>query len=109
MESLDKGIGNNSAYTHAAANTASGVDTYVFIADGVKVNRNDGCIHFVGLAESKTVIEPGEYKVVKSKPETLARREIEKQLPSARFRQFAVGNVARIAANGDVIEVEQAA
>lgn len=96
-ESLRVGIGNNSKYTH--------VDTYLQIAPGIKVHKELGEIHFNGLAHSKTIIVPGTYKKVNSAPLTLAKKAIEKELPSGRFRQFVVTQIERIALNGEVIEV----
>jgi hypothetical protein len=100
-ESLIVGIGNNSAYTNA--------DTYVQ-ADGipgVKIHKETGCLYVTGLVEEKTVLEAGEpEKPVKSRPLTIAKRKIEKTLPSGRFRQLIIKNVSRLACNGDVIEME---
>ena len=99
-ESLAVGIGNNSAYTNA--------DTYVSLPNipGVKIHKETGALHVTGLVEGKEVVTPGTYKVVKSSPKTIAKRAIEKTLASGRFRQFAFSNVARLAAKGNVLEIE---
>jgi hypothetical protein len=97
-ESLAVGIGKNSAYTAA--------DVYEQIAPGIKVHRETGDVHVMGLAHAKTVIVPGEYREVKSRNGvTAAKKRITKLLPSDRVRQFAVPNVSRVAANGDVLEL----
>jgi hypothetical protein len=102
-ESLTLGIGNNTKYTCA--------DVYVE-ADGipgVKIHKETGCLYVTGLLEEKTVIEAGEpYKEVKSRPLTIAKRKIEKDLPSHRFRQLIIKRVRRLAANGEVLEIEGA-
>jgi hypothetical protein len=100
-ESLILGIGNNTKYTCA--------DTYVHAEGikGVKVHKETGALYVSGLVEEKTVLEAGEpEKPVKSKPLTIAKRKIEKTLPSGRFRQLIIGNVRRCAANGEVLEIE---
>lgn len=104
-ESLTVGIGNNSKYVHRAD---GGADTYVH-ADGipgVKVHKDTGVVYVTALVEHKTVIEPGVHKVVKSRPLTIAKKEVEKHLPSRRFRQFILKNVNRAALNGTVLEID---
>jgi hypothetical protein len=103
-KSLEVGIGHNPKYVHAPENG----DTYVMLegVPGCKVHKETGEVHLTGLSQHKTVLEAGEYKEVKSKPETLAKQEIEKQLPSARFRQFLLNRVLTAKLNGDVWEVE---
>lgn len=106
LESLAKGVGHNSQYVHSAENA----DTYETIPGlpGIKVHRETGEIHVSGLVHSKRVIEAGEYKVVKSSPKTIAKNKIRKELPSARFRQYKLDNLKRVAANGEVLELETA-
>lgn len=103
-ESLTVGIGNNSKYVHAP----HAADTYVH-ADGipgVKIHKETGVVYVTALVEDKTVLQPGTYKEVKSKPLTLAKKAVEKNLPSRRFRQFILKNVTRAALNGDVLEID---
>jgi hypothetical protein len=101
-ESLTLGVGNNTKYTCA--------DTYVAVMGipGVRVHKETGCLYVSGLVEEKTILEAGEpYKEVKSKPLTIAKQKIEKTLPSSRFRLLVIERVRRLAANGEVIEIEQ--
>lgn len=65
-------------------------DAYVTIAQGIKYCVSTGEIHVSGLSHAKQVIEPGNWPVVNSKPLTLAKKALEKDLPKARWRQFAV-------------------
>jgi hypothetical protein len=102
-ESLTKGIGNNSAYTHGPEQA----DTYLHV-DGlpnVTFNKNDGVLHIKALVVSKEVIEPGEYKEVKSRPLTLAKKSVSKALDLRRekVRQFALTNINEAKVNGDTI------
>ena len=98
--SLTLGVGNNPEYTNA--------DTYAYYEglDGVKVHKETGALYFNGLAQSKEVITAGTYKKVNSSPKTLAKKAIERDLPSGKFRTFALTNVSRAALNGNILEVE---
>ncbi len=98
-ESLDKGIGNNSAYTQA--------DTYTHLDNlpGVKIHNETGELYISGLQERKEVIAPGTYKKVNSAPKTLAKKKIEKALPSGRFRTLALGNITGARVRGHVLEL----
>lgn len=103
-ESLTLGIGNNSKYTCA--------DTYVPVEGipGVRVHKETGTIYVAGLLEHKTILEEGApYPPVNSAPLTIAKRKIEKTLPSGRFRLLIIKRVKRIAAMGEVLEIEEEA
>lgn len=105
QESLIVGVGNNSQYVHSPQNA----DTYVYIDGliGIRVHKDNGSLYVNGLSQSKIILEAGKpYKTVKSSPLTLAKREIMKNLPSNRFRQFILKNVTRCACNGEVLEID---
>jgi hypothetical protein len=100
LESLTKGVGNNSAYTNA--------DTYDYIdgLPGVRIHRETGALYVSGLLNSKVVIQDGApRKKVNSAPKTIAKNRLKYILPSGRFRLFALANVTRAAINGDVLEL----
>lgn len=104
-ESLEVGIGKNSKYTHAPQNG----DTYTQVdgIPGVKIHKETGIVYVTALSEDKVVLVEGTpRKPVNSKPETIAKKNIEKLLPSSRFRQFILKNVARAALNGDVLVID---
>jgi len=102
LESLRVGIGNNSAYTNA--------DTYEYLDGfkGVRIHRDTGELYVSGLVQSKEVIVPGIHKVVKSSEKTIAKRKIENELPSGKFRLYKLDNVIRAALNGEVLELTTA-
>lgn len=56
----------------------------------------------------KTIIVEGEYKLVKSKPKTIAKKLIKKQanLRVDKYRRFAIDNLREVRLNGDVLEVQ---
>ena len=100
LESLEKGIGNNSAYTQA--------DTYVHLnhLPGVKIHAETGKLYINGLVESKKVLEEGSpRKKVNSAPKTIAKRRIERTLASGRFRTLALDNVSGARVRGNVLEL----
>lgn len=102
-ESITKGLGNNSAYTHGKDKG----DTYVSIMgiDGLKVNKNDGVLHVLGVLQNKVVLEEGEHKVINSKPLTLAKNAIRRQLRQGKVRQFALTNIQSARINGETLEL----
>lgn len=100
-ESLAKGLGNNDAYTHGPAQG----DTYAPIMPGLKVHKTDGTLHVTGLLHHKTVLEPGVHKDVKSRPLTLAKREIERELRRSKIRQFRLPNLLTAKLNGETLEL----
>lgn len=57
---------------------------------GIKVHRESGELHLFGLALRKTVLVPGTYKEVKSRPLTIAKDRLRKGLPVEKFRQFII-------------------
>lgn len=91
-ESLEKGVGNNSAYT------CKGV--YEPIARGLKLQVETGVLHVTGFSIGKEVIAPGVYRDVKSKPLTVEKDKLRKGLKSGKFRQYAVSELETVAMNG---------
>lgn len=60
----------------------------------LQVSMEDGTFEIKGIVISKTVLEPGIYKKVNSRPLTLAKDAIEKQLTKGKFRTFALDKEA---------------
>lgn len=105
MESRKKTLAAHAAGTQNDDYTKKG--QYIPIGAGVNVNSVDNTIQLFGLSHSKTVLVEGVHKVVKSSPVTIARRNIEKLLPSGRFREFAIdpSQVAQVKVNGETLEL----
>jgi len=102
MESLTKGVGNNSAYTQA--------DTFTHLnhLPGVKIHNETDELYIVGLVEKWDVIEAGTpKKPVNSSAKTLAKRAIEKRfLRSQSIKSLCLGNVKSARVRGNVLEFE---
>lgn len=101
QESLQKGIGNNDAYT------CKDVYTFVDGVQGVKVHKETGALYLNGLSLSREVLEAGvTLPAVNSKELTIAKRQIEKSLPSRHFRQFTLKNISEMAIYGETLKIE---
>lgn len=89
----------NSAYTKAGQ--------YIPVANGVNINTTDNTVQLFGLLNTKTVLVPGEYKKVNSKPLTVAKNEIRRQLSVSKFREFALdlSQVDSVRVNGNTVEL----
>lgn len=95
-KSLTEGIGQRDDYTNR--------ETYTVVCPGIKVHNVTGDIYLTGLVVSKTVEVPGTYKAVNHRPLTILKAAVERRLPSAKYRQYKLPNVARIAGNGETLE-----
>lgn len=80
---------------------------YIPIVNGINLNTTDNTIQLFGLAHTKTVLVAGEYKTVNSRPLTVEKDKIRKQLSISKFREFALdlGNVDSARVNGETIEL----
>lgn len=98
-KSLREGIGQREDYTCR--------DTYESIEGlpGVKVHKETGVLYVMGLRVAREVIVPGVHKVVKSKPETLARKAIERQIGSESIRQFILKGITTARLAGEEIHL----
>jgi hypothetical protein len=86
-ESLEKGIGNNSAYTKK--------DTYETIAPGFKVHKESGDVYVCGIVTNKKVLEvKKERKAVNSSRKTIVKNQVRKEfMISNKFREFRMDRV----------------
>lgn len=91
-------IGHNAKYTCADAYTP--MDGFT----GVRIHDDSGTVHVTGLVTHKVVLTKGTYKVVNSKPLTIAKNDISKSLPSSKFRQYILENVTGANLNGETVE-----
>lgn len=95
-KSLRDGIGTNSAAAEA----------FDYLeCPGLKIHRETGDLHVMGLAQSKVVLQEAEYRVVKSSPATIAKDTVRALLPSSRIRQFNLGNPTVMRIAGEVLEL----
>jgi hypothetical protein len=74
---------------------------------GIKRNINDSSLQIFGLLHSKVQITPPtiEDKPVKSRPLTIAKNKLRKELPVGKFREFALENLNVVKLNGETLEL----
>ena len=80
-------------------------NTYETLTTGLKRHIDNDTIHLVGFAISKTVIEPGTYKHVNSRPLTIAKKQLTKamDLKTSKYRNFKLGNANELIMKGVTI------
>jgi hypothetical protein len=57
---------------------------------GVKLHKENNTLYLYGLVVHKRVLIPGNYKEVKSRPLTLAKNKLKRDLSVNKFRQFKI-------------------
>ena len=86
-------------------------DTYVNICKGLKLGTlKDGTIalYVYGYRQAKVVLVQGEHKETKSRPLTIAKRQLEKRLnlSSPKYKQFALrADVVKVKINGETLDL----
>lgn len=97
-ETLEKGVGNNSSYTRKG--------TYE-TEKGVRKNSN-GNLEINCLQLSRKVVKQGELKKVNSRPLTVAKNKLRKELPYSQLRSFtlSIRKFKRVAIEGEQVELE---
>jgi len=76
------------------------LDAYTYITPAIKVHNETKNLYVVGQRVKKTVLVAGTYKEVKSRPLTIEKNKIKKNLKTEKYRNFLVGNMAEIKMQG---------
>lgn len=81
------------------------VSNFENLSKGIKMHRVTGELYLSGLVRSKTVITPGTYKEVKSRPLTLVKKLIEKDLMFNKYRMFklAPAQIHQVSSEGKTL------
>lgn len=106
MNSLQKSLFAHQNGTQSDDYTRKG--TMTSLGNGVSINH-DNTIQIFGLVQSKKILQEGTpKKEVKSKPITILKNQIKKDLPISKFREFALDKDAMqvMRVNGDTIEIQ---
>lgn len=82
------------------------IDMYETLLPNIKIHKEKEIIYLFGMQIKKTVITPGEYKTVKSRPLTIAKNAIRKQFATGKYRQFYLSEIKNIKINGKEIIFE---
>ena len=88
MESLQKSLEAHKAGQQSDDYTKKGM--YIPVANGVSINGNDQSIQLFGLLQSKTVLVPGVWPKVNSRPLTILKNGVTSRLSVSKFREFAL-------------------
>ena len=80
-------------------------DTYTPIIEGVKVHNKTGDIYIFGYRQSKTILQDGNYPIVKSKPLTIAKNELRKLLRTGKYTQYVLSSIGEVRTNGEILEL----
>lgn len=83
------------------------VSNFENLSKGIKMHRVTGELYLSGLVRSKTVISPGTYKEVKSRPLTLVKKLIEKELMFSKYRMFklAPSQIHQVSSEGKTLVI----
>jgi hypothetical protein len=106
IKSLEKNVSNDKSEHTKMSQVQS--DTYSKLVPNVKYHNETGQIYIVGLLVKKTIIRPGNYKQVNSRPKTIAKNIMRKTLKSTKYRQFILSNINTMRINGKELILEQA-
>lgn len=100
-ESLEKRIvGEKNALSEGQT------DAYLPLTVGLRWHIGNSELHITGVSHRKEVVVAGVYKVVKSRPKTIAKKAIESNFKSSKYRTFIVKNLSGdLKVNGEVIEI----
>lgn len=82
------------------------IEAYTIVAKGIKVHNETGEIYIFGLRNNKTIIEQGVYPIVNSRPLTIAKNQLKKDLKSNKFTQFKLSATSVIRTNGQELIFE---
>jgi len=79
-------------------------DAYVQVAKNIKFNLEKEKLIIRAKDVRKTILVEGTYPTVNSRPKTIAKRFIQKQMKSSKYRNFILTELDSIKVNGDTIE-----
>jgi hypothetical protein len=85
----------------AATRSEGQKSAYVEICNGVRMHIETRKLYVFGLQVKKIVIDKAEYKQVKSSAKTIEKNKLKKQLKSAKFRQYEIGNFDSVTIDGN--------
>lgn len=106
IKSLRKSLAAHKKGEQSSDYTKKGL--YIHQGKGITQHALDGSFEVHGLSHAKKVIEQGEYKTVKSRPLTIAKKAIEKRLTKSKWRTFSFENLEQAKLSGLTFEGSQA-
>jgi hypothetical protein len=78
-------------------------DNFIHITNGLKYHTENNELYVYGMQVYKTVLSEGEYKEKNSKPLTIAKNVIRKNLKTSKYRQYKISKAEQFKIKGDII------
>ena len=78
-------------------------NNFTHITNGLKQHTENNELYVYGMLVHKTILSEGEYKEKNSKPLTIAKNIIRKNLRTSKYRQFKIGKAEQFKIKGDTI------
>lgn len=79
-------------------------NAYLNIIDGLKVHIETGEIYVYGFRVNKTVLQNGDYPIVNSRPKTIAKNILKKNMKSTKYTQYKISNLEKMKLNKETLE-----
>ena len=80
-------------------------EAFVNLGGGLSIHKEEGVISAFCLEKSKVIHKEGVYPKVNSRPKTIAKRDIEKQLRRGKFKRFNLKEISTAKMSGETIEL----
>lgn len=93
----------NSLIKPSETRSAAQTDSFLTINNALRIHKDSLAIFVYGYCENKKVLTKGEYKEVKSRPLTIAKNLIKKELRTGKFRQYEISEIGMLKAGETVI------
>jgi len=100
LNSLQKNLNPETASAQSKAQK----NAYYHVDKNVKINKTNGDIYINGMLIQKTVLINGVYPEVNSRPLTIEKNKIKKELLTSKYRQFFLRGIPELHMNGKVIK-----
>lgn len=86
---------DNTAYTKA--------NTYTPLMHGVKIHNEEGTIELSGHAHAKRIITRGTYPTVNSRPKTIAKNALRRELPLGKWKTYRLDRATCAVRKGETL------
>jgi hypothetical protein len=78
-------------------------NNFIHITNGLKQHTENNELYVYGMQVHKTILSEGEYELKNSKPLTIAKNTIRKNLKTSKYRQYKIGRAEQFKIKGDTI------
>ena len=103
-QSINQNISDN--IEHHSTMSRVQLELYDTILPNIKVHKQTGVTYLTGYVVNKQIIRAGNYPTVNSRPKTIAKNTIKRQLRTSKYRQFLLHNIGEIRLNGNTLQLQ---